>query len=208
MSGSRQARPPATADGSVAPDGSRARLRAAAVAAFAERGFHGTTTRDIATAAGMSPAALYVHHRSKEELLHELSLAGHQATIDLIKEALDSSESPTEQLRALVHSFAVHHARGHTSARVVNYELASLSPEHLAGILALRHEIDTLVRGVVEAGVAAGEFDVPNPRLAATALLSLGIDLARWYRDDGGWSPEDVADGYAEIALRIVGVPR
>lgn len=186
-------------------DSSRERLREAAVAAFAERGFHGTTTRDIATAAGMSPAALYVHHRSKEELLHELSREGHQVTLDLVREAIRSSDSPTEQLRTLVRDFADHHARSHTQARVVNYELAALSPEHLTEILAVRHEIDELVRGLVEAGVAAGEFDVPQPRLAAAALLSLGIDLARWYADDGPWTPAELAEGYAAIALRIVG---
>ena len=62
----------------------RTRLLAAAVAAFAAKGFHGTTTRDISTAAGMSPAALYVHHRSKEELLHQISLAGHERTLALV----------------------------------------------------------------------------------------------------------------------------
>ena len=192
----------------MAADDSRSRLRSAAVAAFAERGFHGTTTRDIATAAGMSPAALYVHHRSKEELLHELSREGHEATVALIRSAVAGHDSPTEQLYALVYGFAIHHARGHTQARVVNYELASLSPEHLAGIMALRREIDELVRGVVDAGVANGEFDVRHPRLAAAAILSLGIDIARWYRENGAWSPEEIAEAYAEIALRIVGRPR
>ena len=57
-------------------DATRARLLDAATAAFAEKGFHGTTTRDIATAAGMSSAALYVHHKSKEELLYLISRTG------------------------------------------------------------------------------------------------------------------------------------
>jgi AcrR family transcriptional regulator len=48
----------------------------AAVNAFAEKGFHGTTTRDIADAIGRSPAAIYVHHRSKEELLYLISKEG------------------------------------------------------------------------------------------------------------------------------------
>jgi hypothetical protein len=60
-------------------------------------------------------------------------------------------------------------------------------------------------RELVESGVASGDFDTPNPRMAAVALLSLGIDLARWYRDDGTWRPADIADRYAEMALRIVG---
>ena len=69
------------------PD-ARTRLLAAAVEAFAAKGFHGTTTRDISTAAGMSPAALYVHHRSKEELLHQISLAGHERILALVSEAV------------------------------------------------------------------------------------------------------------------------
>jgi AcrR family transcriptional regulator len=65
----------------------RARLLEAAVTAFAEKGFHGTTTRDIAGAAGMSPAAVYVHHRSKEELLFLISREGHQQALDVVRDA-------------------------------------------------------------------------------------------------------------------------
>ena len=42
----------------------RERLLTAAGIAFSKRGFHATSTRDIAAAAGMSPAAVYVHHES------------------------------------------------------------------------------------------------------------------------------------------------
>ncbi len=185
--------------------GSRDRLQAAAVAAFASKGFHGTTTRDIAAAAGMSPAALYVHHRSKEELLYLISREGHERTLALVREAARGTGDPRRRLRAVVHAFTAHHARGHTSARIVNYELAALSAEHLREIAALRRAIEQEMRDLVDAGVAAGAFTTPNPRMAALALLSLGIDVARWYRDEGEWSPEDVADYYSELALRIVG---
>ncbi|MGN6131399.1 MAG: TetR family transcriptional regulator [Nocardioidaceae bacterium] len=195
-----------TSQGSPAdrPD-SRDRLQAAAVAAFASKGFHGTTTRDIAAAAGMSPAALYVHHRSKEELLYLISREGHERTLALVREAVASADDPVPRLRAVVHAFTIHHARGHTSARIVNYELAALGPEHLREIAALRRAIEQEMRDLVEAGVAAGAFTTSNPRMAALALLSLGIDVARWFRDEGEWSPEDVADYYSELALRIVG---
>ena len=188
----------------VAED-ARSRLLAAAVEAFAARGFHGTTTRDIAAAAGMSPAALYVHHRSKEELLHQISRAGHEATLALVEEAVASSERPVEQLARLVEDFVRHHAVAHTSARIVNYELAALSEPHLAEITELRHRIDAVVRELVERGVAAGDFTTPDPVMTASALLSMGIDVARWYRDEGSWSPDDVAAHYRELALRMVG---
>lgn len=186
-------------------DATRARLLDAATAAFAEKGFHGTTTRDIATAAGMSSAALYVHHKSKEELLYLISKAGHENTLQLVQTALRSSDEPTAALRAVIHDFAVNHARGHTRARIVNYELGALSPEHYVEIRGIRHRIETELRELVELGVSAGAFHTPDPHMTAVALLSLGIDIARWYRDEGQWSPEDIADHYAEIALRIVG---
>jgi AcrR family transcriptional regulator len=185
--------------------GARSRLVAAAVESFAAKGFHGTTTRDIASGAGMSPAALYVHHRSKEDLLHQISRAGHDRTLALVQEAVASSRSPRDQLLAVVHAFVVHHAEGHTIARIVNYELAALSPEHLEEIAAIRRQIEKEMRGVVERGVAAGEFATDTPHMTALALLSLGIDVARWYRDEGAWTPAQIADHYCELALRIVG---
>lgn len=186
-------------------DATRERLLAAAIEAFAAKGFHGTTTRDIASAAGMSPAALYVHHRSKEELLHLISRRGHETTLALVRAARASSPDPVVQLRTLTADFATHHARAHTTARIINYELAALDAEHAQEIAALRHQIDAELRDIVGDGVARGVFDCPDPRLAAAALLSLGIDLARWYRDDLAWSPEQVGASYAEFALRIVG---
>lgn len=198
----------ATPNGNGRGSDARERLLAAAVTAFAERGFHGTTTRDIAAAAGLSPAAVYVHYRSKEELLEQISRTGHEHTLELIRDAVAAPSSPSAQLTELVRRFVINHARANTTARVVNYELASLDPASAAGIMELRREISAEVRALVERGVADGSFDCPQPSIAATALLSLGIDIARWYREDGSWSPERLGDAYADLALRIVGAHR
>ena len=186
-------------------DTSRARLLQAAVQAFAEKGFHGTTTRDIATAAGMSPAALYVHHKSKEELLYLISRGGHEATLQLVRDAIATSDDPAAALRQVMHDFAVDHAENHTGARIVNYELSALTAEHFEEIREIRRSIEHEFRTLVERGVSAGAFDTPDPHMASVALLSLGIDLGRWYRESLKWTPENIADRYADIALRIVG---
>ncbi|WP_110182888.1 TetR/AcrR family transcriptional regulator [Nocardioides solisilvae] len=183
----------------------RTRLLEAAVQAFAAKGFHGTTTRDIATAAGMSPAALYVHHRSKEELLHEISLAGHRTALRICEEAMGVDDDPRAQLEQLVRDFVRHHAVNHTVGRIVNHELAALAPAHRAEIDGYRHAMDQLVRDLVGRGVAAGVFHTDEPVVTGAALLSLGIDVARWFRADAGLSPDQVADHYCVLALRMVG---
>lgn len=199
------ARMVAAVNGGERPD-ARSRLLAAAIEAFSAKGFHGTTTRDIAAAAGMSPAALYVHHRSKEELLHQICREGHDRTLALCEAAVAGGGSPTEQLDRLIEDFVRHHAVNHTSARIVNYEMAALTEEHQAEITEQRRRIDRVVRHLLERGAASGHFATSDPAMTASALLSLGIDVARWYRDDRGWSPDDVAAHYVELARRMAGV--
>ncbi|WP_328367513.1 TetR/AcrR family transcriptional regulator [Streptomyces sp. NBC_00445] len=190
--------------GEVTPDAAR-RLLIAAVEAFAERGYHATTTRDIAGRAGMSPAALYIHYKTKEELLHRISRIGHEKAIDILRTAAQRQGSPAERLADAVSSFVRWHAGGRTTARVVQYELDSLGPEARAEIVALRRQCDAEVRGIIEDGVAAGEFDVLDVKGTTLAVLSLCIDVARWFSIDGPWTPDEVGALYADLVLRMVG---
>jgi AcrR family transcriptional regulator len=199
--------PPSVDVFGVETDEGKGRLVLAAVTAFAVKGFHGTTTRDIAAAAGMSPAALYIHYRSKEELLYAISLAGHERILRIVTDSTSASADPVTQLTTLMHAYVIEHARGHTIARVVNYELAALQPEHLGEIVAIRRATAEQMRALIAGGVESGVFTTPDSRMTALALLSLGIDVARWYRETGTWTPGQVADHYCELALRMVGVP-
>ncbi len=188
----------------VTPAAAR-RMLVAATAAFADRGYHATTTRDIAARAGMSPAAVYIHYRSKEELLFQISLIGHTSSMEVLTSASAGGPDPVARMAAAVAAFASWHAEHHTTARVVQYELGALSPEHLAEVVGLRRRIDATVRGMIEDGVAAGVFEVPDVRGAALAVLSLCVDVARWYRSDGRRGPSDIGDLYADLVLRMLG---
>ncbi|MEV5352753.1 TetR/AcrR family transcriptional regulator [Streptomyces sp. NPDC086081] len=194
----------AQAWGEVTPDAAR-RLLVAAVEAFAERGYHATTTRDIASRAGMSPAALYIHYKTKEELLHRISRIGHEKALEILRTASRREGSPTERLADAVSSFVRWHAGGRTTARVVQYELDSLGPGARAEILALRRQVDAEVRGIIEEGVRSGEFDVIDVHGTTLAVLSLCIDVARWFNVGGPRTPEEVGALYADLVLRMVG---
>ncbi|MGY0066383.1 TetR/AcrR family transcriptional regulator [Streptomyces sp. QTS137] len=193
--------------GEVTPDAAR-RLLLAAVEAFAERGYHATTTRDIAGRAGMSPAALYIHYKTKEELLHRISRIGHEKALDILRTAARAEGSATRRLAEAVSSFVRWHAGGRTTARVVQYELDSLGPDARAEIIALRRQVDAEVRGIIEEGVRSGEFDVEDVRGTTLAVLSLCIDVARWFNVNGSRTPEEVGALYADLVLRMVGAER
>ncbi|MFD0418194.1 TetR/AcrR family transcriptional regulator [Streptomyces sp. NPDC127108] len=188
----------------VSPDAAR-RLLIAAVDAFAERGYHATTTRDIAGRAGMSPAALYIHYKTKEELLHRISRLGHDKALAILRAAADGEGTAADRLSAAVRSFVRWHAGHHTTARVVQYELDALSAEHRTEIVVLRRLSDAAVREIINDGVRAGEFDVPDVPGTTLAVLSLCIDVARWFDVGGRRTPDEVGALYADLVLRMVG---
>ncbi|MFC8126702.1 TetR/AcrR family transcriptional regulator [Streptomyces sp. NPDC057302] len=191
--------------GEVTPDAAR-RLLIAAVEAFAERGYHATTTRDIAGRAGMSPAALYIHYKTKEELLHRISRIGHDKALRVLRTAADGPGSAAQRLAEAVRSFVRWHADHHTTARVVQYELDALGEEHRTEIVALRRRSDAAVRDMINDGVRDGEFDVPDVPGTTLAVLSLCIDVARWFNVAGHRTPDEVGALYADLVLRMVGV--
>ena len=90
------------------PAGPR-RILLAAATAFAERGFHATTTRDIAAQAGLSSAALYFYFRSKEEVLYQIATSALDFTIDLVATEAKSPGSPAERLTNLVRVLTIWH---------------------------------------------------------------------------------------------------
>ncbi|MET9554084.1 TetR/AcrR family transcriptional regulator [Streptomyces sp. NPDC006645] len=189
--------------GEVTPEAAR-RLLVAAVEAFAERGYHATTTRDIASRAGMSPAALYIHYKTKEELLHRISRIGHDKALEILTAAADRDGTAAERLTGAVRSFVRWHAARHTTARVVQYELDALADEHRTEIVELRRRSDATVRRILQDGVRDGEFDVPDVPGTTLAVLSLCIDVARWFNTEGRRTPDEVGALYADLVLRMV----
>ena len=172
------------------PAGPR-RILLAAATAFAERGFHATTTRDIAAQAGLSAAALYFYFPSKEEVLYQIAASALDFTIEVAATEAKGPGSSAERLTNLV--------------RVLTIQIGALTTDHLADIAAKQREVSQIVRQVITDGVRSGEFDVPDAGAATIAVLSLCLDVARWYRPGYRLTPQQLGDFNAVAALRIAG---
>ena len=177
----------------------------AAVRCFARNGYHGTTTRDISLGAGLSPAALYVHFSSKENVLFEIVRSAHEHALAEIRTGrLAPDLDATAALSELMSRYTTWHARHHIAARVAQLELSGLTPEHYQQVVAIRRATGELFREVVSRGVRDGSFAVTEVAPVVRAMLSLGIDLVRWYRLEDGDSPEALGQLYAQLAVRMV----
>lgn len=187
----------------VEPKGSR-RFLTAAVSAFSGRGYHATTTRDIATIAGASPAAIYTYYATKADLLYAISLIAHDYILQETLAAVEPADDPVETIAAIVRRSVTYHAEEHVLARVVNNDFRALDVTRLATIMKMRRTISSIVREQVQRGVDSGDFDVEHIDGAAIAILRL-MDVAPWYNERGPMTPAELAEVYVGLILRMLG---
>lgn len=180
------------------------RLIDAAVEAFAEHGFGGTSTRDIAVRAGRSQAAVYIHYESKEALLYAVSVRGHTEALACLQRAYRATDDPARRLHGMVLAFSRWHMDNAKIGRVVQYELHALREPHRAEIVTRRRRFHRLMVDAVRDGIRAGEFHVDDVDGTARALLSLCIDLVRWFDPTRSRTASAVARLNADLALRMV----
>ena len=75
---------------------------------FVEKGFHGTTTRELAKAAGVSEALLFKHFPSKEALYSAIQLSCSKEEVSRNAERLEVLQPSTATLVSLVHHLLSH----------------------------------------------------------------------------------------------------
>jgi AcrR family transcriptional regulator len=179
---------------------------AAAVENFQARGYHGTSIRDIARDAGMTPASIYHHFPSKQHILQHIMEAVMKEVISKTNAALiRAGNTPTEQLNALMRAWALFHTQRRAEALIGASEIRSLDDVGHRIVVALRDQQEQMFREIIERGVAEGSFTTPFPREAARAIINMGYSIASWYRPDGSLSPDEMAERYAALALGTVG---
>jgi len=185
--------------------GSRGKILKAALKLFAERGYAGASVRDVAAAAGVKPATIYVHYPSKEHILAELCRIGHEEQYSLVRTAvLGNGADPRSQIVAYVRAHVGFHTSYPMLAVVSNAELHVLGEELGSATFLLRRQSEGLLSDIIKLGIDQGVFHVPNAWLATAAIGGMGIRVAYWFSPDYHVTAEEVADGYAEFALRIL----
>ncbi|MET1133244.1 MAG: TetR/AcrR family transcriptional regulator [Aeromicrobium sp.] len=183
---------------------SRKILRGATLA-FADLGYHGASTREIATRSGMSSAAVYIHFESKQELFHRIALEGHRASTGAFSQPARQAADPVGQLRLGVASFATWNAEMNLLSRSIEYEIRLHRGPEFTDVWTLRRSVDDHVLEILEAGVAEGTFRLADLEWAKITILSTCIDVARWYRHGSARTPTAIGFQYADLAMTLAG---
>lgn len=179
------------------------RIRDAALHLFARQGYAAVSMRQIAARVGVQAGALYNYTPDKQSLLFDLM---RQHMEHLLSE-IAARPRPGDAM-ARLEDFTRFHIRFHLERPdevFISYmELRNLTPENFAVIEGLRRRYEQGLETILRDGVAAGQFDVPDPRIASFAVISMLNGVNTWYRAGGRLSLDQVEAIHWDMVRRAV----
>jgi AcrR family transcriptional regulator len=170
----------------------------AAAELFAHNGFGATSLDEIAEQLGASKASLYYHIKNKEEILRLIFLTVLTVSEEPLRLITESDQPPHEKLRhAIEHQAAV--AANRSPAMIVFYREQPHLTGPFAGEIILRKKAyERYFERIIEEGQNAGVFQPDaDPKIVTFGLLGMCNWLSQWYRSSGQYSPQQIAEIFA-----------
>jgi TetR/AcrR family transcriptional regulator, cholesterol catabolism regulator len=181
----------------------RDEILALAAKIFADKGYASTTVREIADSAGILSGSLYHHFASKEAMLDEIMHGFLDHIVAQYRATVAAGGDPLEVLRALVReAFGSLGGNPAALAVMINEFNFLVQFPRFAYLREGAEETERLWTAVIEDGMQAGVFrsDI-EPRMIYRFMRDTIWISVRWYRPDGKYSPEEIADYYLELLL-------
>jgi AcrR family transcriptional regulator len=199
----------AAAEGDGAPviprGAGREAITEAAREIFAERGYHGSSIRDIAQRAGLSLSALYYWHASKQHLLAALIEEIQHDYFERCDRALQAAgDDPAEKLRALVRATVEYRVSRRVESNIATLEWRNLEPDNRERLDVTRRSATRPWADILADGVRRGVFRCAHPDDARRSIVAACNAIAQWYEPGGEITLPELAERYSAIALRIV----
>ena len=165
------------------PANRRAELIRVAARLFREKGFDGTSVRDIAHAVGMRSGSSYYHFANKHELLMAVMEVGLRLGLARTQEALaDTTLAAPERFRRLVRThYGILHDTGSDFIPVMLYDWRALPPQYKRRIIELKDRYDAIWQGTLDELHTLGLLRA-EARLARLMILGAINFSATWYR--------------------------
>ncbi|HEX3591115.1 MAG TPA: TetR/AcrR family transcriptional regulator [Pseudonocardiaceae bacterium] len=192
-----------TSDGLPTAGSTLDRVLASAARLFREKGYAGTSTRELAASAGLQSASLYHHIGTKEDLLHRLSMRTLQEVAELFDRVVAEEADPVPALERLVRSYVELLLTERDRHAATLHEVRALSEHRRAEVVALSERNVTVVRDTVLRAQRAGGLRADiDPRYATLALFNMLNWTIFWYDPDGALDPPAIGELLWSVLFR------
>ena len=171
---------------------------------FWQKGYHGTSMRDIADACDCKAANIYNYFKAKENILFEVIKDITEQAVDSVSHLDDeSTASPVQQLRSFIDShLSVLVQMKKSSVLISDTGLQNLTREHLKVIIELRDKYERIMSKVISRGIESGDFTVKDIKITVYLISSVIIRSTIWFSPKGRLSANEVANIIFDFVYR------
>jgi AcrR family transcriptional regulator len=174
-----------------------------AVRLFNTKGFHATSLDDVALALNVTKPTIYHYFANKDEVLFECVRRGLESIRESATTAAARGGTGRERLRTMLLDYAMVMTKDYGIC-VSRTQDTQLAPDSRARFRALKREIDTIIRNVIEEGVADGSIITADPRLATFTVTGALNWIAHWYDPKRKMSARAISEG--TVAMLLAGL--
>lgn len=171
----------------------KGRMLRAAARCFNEKGYSGSSLKDVAAILGLTDAALYYYVRNKEELVYLCYLragdVGREAMDRAIAEGSDGLDTVRRYLRYHVAAMT-----GDEGPLAIMSEIPSLQPAHRDRILDISRRHSARFEALLEQGIGDGSIAPCDVRMTGNAIMGALNWVPKWFRGDADVAAQVVAE--------------
>lgn len=174
-----------------------------AVALFKEKGFHRTTTREIAKAAGFSIGTLYEYIRTKEDVLYLVCDSIYDEVHTRLQQDMGTKQGTIESLKLGIGNYFRVIDELQDEVLVMYQEAKSLSKDALPYVLKKENDMALIIEDIIRRCMENGELDLEHDqvRMMSHNIVVLGQMWA--FRR---WTIQKMysLDEYIDIQVRLI----
>jgi len=175
---------------------------------FYERGYTGTTLDAVAERLDMTKQFVYSYYKTKGEILVDICASGARHSLEVVEQALALNASPTNKLKQFAREYSRVICEQQLNVTIYLREEKNLSDQEAETFHELRRAFDKRLSALLNEGMRAGEFNIPDIRLTTLAIGGMIGWATFWYRPQGRLSMPALMDGMMELVLRTVGADK
>lgn len=179
----------------------REQILEAAAQIFSQKGYHAASMRDIAEAVRLRKPSLYHHVTSKQDILLALLDQALEMLIEGLRAVVDADIAPEDKLRKAMEVYLTTLAENRDLSAVLLLEHRSLEAEFQTKHIPARDRFEGMWREILREGVETGAFVCQDIAMVTRSLLGALNWTITWFNPQGGASPEEIADQYANLFM-------
>ncbi len=159
------------------------RMLRAAARCFNQKGFSGTSLKDVAALLGLTDAALYYYVRNKEELVYLCYVRAAEVGRQAMDRAVREGRSGLEKILLYV-EYHIATMVGEQGPVAIMSEIPSLETGHRDEILELSRRHAARFEELLEEGIADGSVAPCDVRMTGNAIMGSINWIPKWYHGD------------------------